>query len=466
MAFGIYSARFAHHTSSDFFLARRGLGAWVAALSASASAESGWVTLGLVGMGFKTGVGALWIIPGTLLAFLFNWIVIAPRLRRISDRNEAITLLDVLAGSFHGTPAKLIRWLGIVVIVIMLTTYVAAQFTAAAKTFQATFSWGYIPGVIAAAAIVIVYTVVGGFRAVAWTDVVQAAFMIAAMVLLPFMLVVYMGGFEVLWSRLLAIQEPSLVDPLAGKTGLALVGFFTLWLGIPLGYPGQPHVLIRFMATRDARAIKQASFISTAWVFFLFTGAVLLGIAARGWYGDMSDPEKVLPIVAMELLPGVLAGMVIAAVMAAVSSTADSQLLVSASSVSHDLYVRLLNRRPSQMSRMMIHRGTVMLIGFAALLVALSDYRVIFHFVLYAWTGLGSAFGPGLILTLLWKRTTGWGVFSGMVVGAITTILWVEIPALKQLAYEMVPAFFLAFLAVVIVSLLTGSTKSRSNCSL
>jgi sodium/proline symporter len=460
MAFGLYSARFSRGTSADFFLADRGLGAWVAALSASASAESGWVTLGLVGMGFKTGVGALWVIPGTLLAFLFNWMVVAPRLRRISAQRGAITLLDVLTDRIHYSAALIIRVLGILIIVIMLTAYVAAQFTAAAKTFEATFSWDYAAGAVAAAAIVLTYTIVGGFRAVAWTDVVQAIFMIGAVVALPWVLIGHMGGIEVLWSSLEALQEPALTDPFAGKLGLAIVGFLSLWLGIPLGYSGQPHLLIRFMAVRDDHAARRATFISTTWVMFLFIGAVLLGIAARGWYGSLPDPEKALPLIAMQFLPGVLAGMVIAAVMAAVSSTADSQLLVSASAISHDLYVNIFKRRLTESSRVLIHRITVFLVGVVALFVALTDNRVIFHFVLYAWAGLGSAFGPALILKLLWKRTTSWGVLAGMIVGFTTTILWVEVAILNQMVYEMVPAFVLAFLSVVVVSLVTDSRES------
>jgi sodium/proline symporter len=460
MAFGLYSARFSRATSADFFLADRGLGAWVTALSASASAESGWVTLGLVGMGFKTGVGALWIIPGTLVAFLFNWMVVAPRLRRLSAQRGAITLLDVLSDRFHSSPALAIRVLGILIIVTMLTAYVAAQFTAAAKTFEATFSWDYAAGAVAAAAIVLTYTIVGGFRAVAWTDVVQAIFMIGAVAVLPWVLIGHMGGIEVLWSRLEGLQEPTLTDPFAGNLGLAIIGFLSLWLGIPLGYSGQPHLLNRFMAARDDRAARRATFISTTWVMLLFIGAVLLGIAARGWYGSLPDPEKALPLVAVQLLPGVLAGMVIAAVMAAVSSTADSQLLVSASAISHDLYVRIFKRRLTESSRVIIHRITVFFVGIAALFVALTDNRVIFHFVLYAWAGLGSAFGPALILKLLWRGTTGWGVLAGMIVGFTTTILWVEVTTLNQLVYEMVPAFVLAFLCVVLVSLFTGSRKS------
>lgn len=453
IAFGVYSTRFARSTSNDFLLAGRGLGAWVAALSSSASAESGWVTMGLVGMSFKIGLGALWIVPGTLLAFLFNWLVLARRLRRASVEHQAITLLDILVSPYSGAAPRLIRAFGILILVTMLTTYMAAQITAAAKAIEATFDWEYLSGVAIGAALVLIYTTSGGFRAVAWTDVVQSVMMIGAVLVLPILMVMEMGGFDVLWVRLQQFEDPTLLHPVAGNTGLALLGFFALWLGVPLGYPGQPHVLVRFMAIRDERSIQRGTIISTAWVFLLFTGAVLLGIAARGWYGELPDPETALPIAAMEFLPPVLAGMAIAAVLAAVASTADSQLLISASAVSHDLVVRLLGKETSERSRVLVHRTTVLLVGLSATLIAMSESRTIFHFVLYAWAGLGAALGPALILTLLWHRTTGWGVLVGMLVGFTTVVAWIEIPVLNEFIYEMAPAFLLAIVAIVGISL-------------
>jgi sodium/proline symporter len=461
IAFGVYSARFARDTSDDFFLAGRGLGPWVAALSSSASAESGWVTMGLVGMSFNVGLGALWIVPGTVLAFMFNWLILARRLRQASVEHRAITLLDILVSPYSGSASLLIRALGILILVTMLTTYTAAQMTAAAKAIEATFDWNYLSGVAIGAALVLIYTTTGGFRAVAWTDVVQAVMMIAAVLVLPILMILEIGGFDSLWQRLRQLDDPTLLHPVAGNAGLALIGFFGLWLGIPLGNPGQPHVLVRFMAIRDERSIYRGTIISTGWVFFLFTGAVLLGIAARGWYGELPDPEKALPIAAIEFLPAALAGMMIAAVLAAVASTADSQLLLSASAVSHDLVVRLLGKGASEGNRVLLHRVTVLLVGLSAMLIAMSESRAIFHFVLYAWAGLGAAFGPALILTLLWHRTTGWGVLAGMLVGFTSAVAWIEIPVLKELIYEMGPAFALATLAILCVSVLTVPSPRR-----
>jgi sodium/proline symporter len=460
MVVGVYSARYAKRTSSDFLLASRGLGAWVAGLSSAASAESGWVTLGLVGISFKTGIGALWIVPGTVLAFLFNWVVIANRLRRTSLERGALTIPDVLALPYEGIAAVFIRVSAVLIILSMLTAYVAAQLNATGKTFEATFGWSYSVGVLGGASIVLIYTVTGGFRAVSWTDVVQAMLIVGAVLLLPIVLLVHAGGIFDVWARLQTIEAGSnFTQPFAGKTGMALIGFLAVWLGIPLGYPGQPHVLIRFMAIQNEAAVRRGAVISTVWVFLVFCGAVGLGIVARAVYGELPDPEKVLPIAAMDFLPGVLAGLVIAAVLAAICSTADSQLLLSASAVTHDLYVRLFGREPDESHRFRANRLVVLLIGVIATLVAAAEVRTVFDFVLYAWAGLGAAFGPALILTLVWHRTTGWGVLSGILVGFVTAIVWRQ--TLHYQLYELLPAFAFAFAAVVLVSLLTGAHASR-----
>jgi sodium/proline symporter len=466
MGVGIYSARFGRAGSTDFYLANRGIGAWVAALSSSASAESGWVTLGLVGMAFQTGIGALWIIPGTVLAFLFNWLVLAERLRKVSRNQGSITLPDVLAGKFSGRQADLIRLLAVLIILVMLGTYVAAQFNAAGKMFFALLGWPYHAGVIAGTLIVLIYTVSGGFRAVAWTDVIQALFMIGAVIILPVVLLVELGGIDAMWQHLTALDaNGTLTHPLAGKAGMALTGFLAGWLGIPLGYCGQPHILIRFMATRDENAIRRGTLISTLWVFLLFSGAVLLGIFARAYYGVLDDPETVLPRVATELLPGAIGGMMIAAVLAAICSTADSQLLVSASAVSHDLYVRLLGRHLDDRKVQLFNRMVVLAIGLIAMGFALGEVRVIFDFVLYAWAGLGAAFGPVLILVLLWERTSAAGVIAGMTVGFVTAIIWRQ--TLHDQLYELLPAFLLAFIVTAWVSRLwpdeiaPGNSKVR-----
>ena len=460
LAVGLYSARFSRNTSSDFFLADRELSGWVAALSSSASAESGWVTLGLVGTAFSTGVGALWIIPGTVMAFIFNWTIIAPRLRRASLQYHSLTIPDILAHPYPRTQRTLIRLISVIILLTMLTTYIAAQLNAAGKTFQGTFDWSYTAGVLCGAGIVISYTITGGFRAVAWTDVLQAMLMVTAVLVLPVVIIFHVGGIDEMLARLNA-QDRSLTDGFSGKAGLSLIGFLAVWLGIPLGNMGQPHILLRLMAVRDDAAIRRGAIVSTVWVFLLFTGAVLLGIAARAVYGTLADPEQALLIAANDFLPGAVAGLMIAAVLGAIASTADSQLLLAASSMSHDIAVALLKIRASARTRLLADRAAVLVIGIIATGIALGEVRAVFDFVLYAWAGLGAGFGPALILRLVWRRTTGWGVIAGMLVGVTTTIVWRM--TLHEQLYELVPAFFLSLTAVIVVSLLTSSSGNGAH---
>jgi sodium/proline symporter len=455
-AVGIYSTRFASKTADDFFLAGRGLGPWVAALSSSASAESGWVTLGLVGTAFKLGVCVYWFVPFTAGAFVFNWLIVAPRLRARAARDGSLTVIDVLAASHTALTALLIRILSVVIILTMLTAYVAAQLNAAGKTFQATFGWNYMTGVLVGTGIVVVYTVLGGFRAVAWTDVIQSVFMIAAVVILPAIIVIKIGGMSEVADRLRA-SEPTLTHVWGDKSGWAVVSFLALCIGISLGYPGQPHVLVRLMAIRDAAEIRRSAIISTIWVIILFTGAISLGICARAWYGTLADPEQALPIAAAdaEILPGVVGGMMIAAIMAAICSTADSQLLVSASAVSHDILVGLLGCELSIRTRRWLDRAAVVLVALVATMIAAREVRQVFDFVLdYGWAGLGAGFGPALVLTLWWPGVRGAGILSGMFAGVVTIVVWRQFPSLQSNLYNLVPGIIVATVVTVGVSLL------------
>lgn len=459
---GLLSVRSSRESESDFLLADRGLGAWVGALSASASAESGFVTLGLVGIAFSKGLYAFWIVPGTVLAFVFNWLVLAPRLQADSHEHGALTVTDVVARRFSGRVAVWIRLFAILMVLLMLTGYVAAQFNAAGVAFAGAFGWQYSTGVLVGAALVLLYTVIGGFRAIAWTDVVQAAFMIAAVILVPLLLIRLIGGPSTFVEKVAA--APELSDWFAGDTGLAaLLAAMALCVGVPLGNTGQPHVLVRIMAIRDASARRRAAVISTVWVGVLFTGAILVGLAARVYYGSLdaaagpSTAQQALPHVAADanVIPPVLGGMLIAAILAAICSTADSQLLVAASSISHDLLVRVRGATPSLRQRRILDRSAVAVLGAIATSIALGEVRSVFDFVLAAWDGLGATFGPALLLIYLNRRTTGTGILCAMVVGGITAILWRQTGlATTSGVYSLIPAFGLALLVGWAVSLL------------
>jgi len=378
-----------------------------------------------------------------------------------------LTVPDVLAAPYRGLASTFIRIAGVLIILSMLTAYVAAQLNAAGKTFQGTFGWDYRFGVLVGTAIILAYTATGGFRAIAWTDVVQSVFMISAVTLVPAVVIAKLGGPTEFWNRL-GDMEPdgSLTDPLAGKAGLALVGFLAVWLGIPLGNPGQPHMLVRLMAVKDRTAIRRGGIIASLWVLVLFTGAVMLGMAGRAYFGDLEDPEKTLPMIATngDLIPGVFGGMLIAAILAAICSTADSQLLVSASAISHDVPIGILGRQLSAARKLFWNRAAVVLVGAVATAIALAEVRSVFSFVLdYGWAGLGAGFGPALIMALLWKRTTGWGVFAGMIVGVSTAVIWKQFPDLHKQLYNLVPAFLFSLVAICAASLATQ--RSAASCT-
>ncbi len=480
VAIGLYSARFAKRSDEDYFLAGRSLGGWVAALSASASSESGWVTLGLVGWAFASGVQAYWIIPGCLLGFLFNWFVLAGRLRDRSIKLGALTIPDFFSFNFKER-YPLLRTLSVFIILAAMMLYVAAQLAAAGKAFTATFDGvDYRVGVLIGAGIVLLYTVIGGFRAVCWTDFLQALLMVGTLVAFPIYLLVTQGGYGFIQEQLSTVDD-SLLRFTPDKSGPALLGFFlgAGALGINFGYPGQPHVLIRFMALRSRKDALVGGVVSMTWGLCVYWGAVTVGLMARAmtaagasWGQLMLDQETSgvyqelgLVLSAMHMLPPVMAGMVLAAVLAAICSTADSQLVVAASAAANDFYARLLSKKPGA-SHMLVNRIVVLTIGIGAVLLVLydrSDVKVYEYVLSYGWAMLGAAFGPQMILLLLWKRASYAGCVSGMLTGFIVAIAWKLFydPTTTGIeVYNLPLAFVVALVVNVMVSLVMPSTIS------
>ncbi len=455
IAVGLYSSRLRRKTADDFVLANRELGPWTSALSASASSESGWVMLGLVGEAYLFGWAALWIVPGIAAGYLFNWFVIAERLRRSTRESGAVTLPQYICHRF-GPESKALRAVAVLIIFAAMLGYVAAQMNAAGKAFEAVFSLPYWIGVLAGAGIILTYTITGGFRAICWTDIVQATFMVIALIGMPIILFIHMGGYEPI-SSAIGAENPELLTLSGGRTSFGLLGFVIGMLGIGLGYPGQPHVLSRFMAARDRESVKRAGRIAFVWFILVYSGAIFFGVASRAYFGDLADPEQALPLALGQLLPPVLAGFVIAAIVSAICSTADSQLIVVSSSLSRDVLAWAQRKDAARDWGRFLRMDRLMLVLLALISVffALTKNRVIFEFVLYAWAALGAGFGPVVILGLLWKRANKAGAIAGMLTGLIVTVIWRNIPVLKSALYELVPAFVLAFLAVVLVSLMT-----------
>lgn len=455
IGFGLYSTKLRKKTSDDFVLANRELGPWAASLSASASAESGWVMLGLVGEAYLFGAAAFWIIPGIALGYLFNWFVIAERLRKTSTDGNLVTLPQYIVQRF-GKNSKALLLIPAVIITAAMLGYVAAQMNAAGKAFDAVFNMPYWLGVLVGAGIILAYTITGGFRAICWTDIIQASFMFIALIVMPFVVLDKLGGYG---NFLEGVQlvDPDMLSFSYGKVGFAMLGFIAGLIGIGLGYPGQPHVLSRFMAAKDSDTIKKGGVISISWMVLVYLGAVFFGLFAKVYFGEIGDPEQALPLAVAEFLPPIIGGFVIAAIVAAICSTADSQLIVVSSIISRDI-VPIFKKNVSNgdyRKTQNLDRIVLVLLALLSILFALSENRVIFTFVLYAWSVLGASFGPVVILGLLWKKTTKAGAVTGMLTGAIVSVVWRNIPSLKSAVYELVPAFILAFLAVWLVSLIT-----------
>jgi sodium/proline symporter len=414
------------HGGEDFHLAGRSLGAWSAGISSTASSESGWVTLGAVGMTFTYGVSGLWYAPGCLLGYLVNVYLVAPRLRPLSAGQGSITLTDVITRRW-GDPRNVLRITATSIVLICMMGYVAAQMTAAGKAFSSSLGLegrsGYILGVVIGAVVIILVTSLGGFRAVAWTDLFQGLLVAIALVALPIYAIASLGGFGALVQGLGAI-DTNFLSAGGGRLGSALWGYIVGQLGIGLGYPGMPHVITRYMAARDDREVQRLQVIAMLWGVAVFYGAGLVGLAGRVMMPDLADGEQALMAIALHLVHPVLAGLLLAAVISAILSTVSSQLLVAASAVSYDIVEETLGRSSDDRRSLVLGRWTVAIVGLIGILVALSEVRLVFWFVLFAWSGLGAAFAPLILLSLARGGVNRHGALAAMLTGAGVTVVW------------------------------------------
>ncbi len=449
----------------DFVLGGRRLGPWVAAISERASGESAWFLLGLPGAAYALGFSEFWSVIGIGFGVLASWALIAMPLRRATGEMGAITIPGFLALRFPDS-ATSIRLISSVIILFFYTTYVGAQFVGAGKILNATFGMSESTGMIVGAVVVLLYTVMGGFLAVAWTDLFQGLLMAVVAVLLPALALVEMGGVAGVVDALGA-RGPEFLTVDAGQTGRAFVfGVMVGGLSWGLGYFGQPHLLTRYMALRSHRDVRQGSLIAMSWVLVAYWGAALIGIAGVAILGpDLADQEQVMPLLAKALVPAWLAGLLISGAVAAMMSTADSQLLVATSSLTEDIYVRLIRggKPPGNPARLVL-LGRLAAVGVTAIALAMAflNQTLIFDMVAYAWSGLGSSFGPVLLLALWWRGITRHGALAGLVVGLVSTILWKQVGGLQEVLDIKAASFLLAFAATWWVSLGTGRSVARN----
>ncbi len=445
-----YSASRSTYSPSDFFLADRSLKAWVIAISSTASSESAWAVLGTVGLAYKEGLSALWFFPGCLLGYALNWIFIAERLRKYSRENGSLTVPDYLVTSLNDY-SDLIRIVSVTIIFACMMAYIGAQFTAIGKTFDAIYGIPHLISIPVGGTLIIVYTMMGGFRAVAWTDLIQGILMVIGLVVLSLTALVELGGFSAMIQKVNG-ASPTALTWMGGKSIAVFFGSMVGLLGIGLGYPGQPHVITRYMAAKDTKTIKQGMWIALGWGTLIYSSAILLGICGQALYPGLADPEHLFPIASENLLPPLLHAVVLTGVLAAIMSTASSQVIVAASAVAHDLYSKIMHKAHSDRQIIYVSRITVLLIGLGAMTVALAKTQIIFWFVLFAWSGLGASFGPVILFTLYSNKVTREGAVAGMLTGFFTTIIWKVTGLSDSIIYELVPAFLLSALAVWSVS--------------
>lgn len=404
--------------SEDFYLGGRKLGPMVAALSASASSSSAWSLLGVSGAAFAWGLPAIWLIPSTIAGFLINWYLIAPRLYTQSRASGALTLTEFIAGP-PGDPARqTIMRMGAGVILFSFTFYIAAQFQAAGTTFASVLGIEQGTAIMIGAAVVLAYVWLGGFWAASVTDTVQGLLMAFSALLLPLLAVIAVGGPAELVGSMFHSDVNGYQLWTDQASFPAALGFVFGLFGIGLGYPGQPHVVNRFMAIESEKAIVHGRRIAVGWACIIYTGMVLLGWCGRILVENLGDGEQLLFVLATMLLPALLAGVMVSAILSAIMSTADSQLLVAASSVSHDLK----GEHGSGADGLVRARWVVLLIGVLAIILAIVFPDRIFSRVLFAWQALAAAFGPLLVVTL-WRGPVrpGWRI-AALATGFVMTI--------------------------------------------
>lgn len=447
-------------TTTEYFLGGRKLGSWVVSMSAQASDMSGWLLMGLPGAAYLSGISAGWIAIGLAAGTYLNWLFVAKPLRQYTKvADDAITLPQFFKNRFQDT-SGIVSVIAAVFILVFFLFYTASGFVSCAKLFSSVFGIPYMAALAVGAVVVISYTFAGGFFAVCWTDFFQGLLMFFCVLAVPAITIGKLGGTGTFFAQVEAFNPNFLnlfVDGATNEPYTAL-GIISL-LAWGLGYFGQPHILVRFMGIEKPSAIKKSRRIATIWVLISLTAAVLIGVSGRMFLGDAlvkgGAQETVYITMVSRIFPVFIAGIFLSAILAAIMSTADSQLLVTASAITEDFYHNKIRPNASPQELMWISRICVIAVAVIAAFIATDQNSTVLGLVEYAWAGFGSAFGPLVLCSLFWRRTNKLGAYAGIVVGGVTDLVWAQLQGGIFDLYEIVPGFFCGLLAIIVVSLVT-----------
>lgn len=452
---------FYKRTSSieDYLLGGRSMGVWVTALSAQASDMSGWLLMGLPGAVFLSGMNQSWIAIGLFIGTVLNWWLVAPRLRVYTEQTSSLTLASFFESRFRD-PTGLLRIIAAILTLFFFTIYASSGMAGAGKLFESMFGISYASAVIGGCIVIVLYTFLGGFLAVCWTDLFQGALMFFSILIVPIVAYFVVGGADqVVEASSLKGISLSLFSSGGATLSVAAIISTMAW---GLGYFGQPHILARFMSIRSVKQMRRSSVIAIIWVLISLAGAVCIGLIGIAMFDSApgGDAEKVFIYMITELFNPWVGGILLAAILSAIMSTIDSQLLVSSSALTEDFYQKIIKRDASQKELILIGRVCVVLISVIAMVLALNPKSSILSLVSYAWGGFGAAFGPVVLAALFSKRTSWQAALAGMITGAVVCVLWKEI-GLGAYMYEIVPGFIANALVILIVSAIKPNSDSE-----
>lgn len=434
-----------------YILGERGLGSWVTALSAQASDMSGWLLMGLPGAVYLGGMVNAWIAVGLFIGTVLNWTCVSARLRSYTQMTDTLTLSSFFERRFDD-PTSLLRVGSSVIILIFFTIYSSSALVAAGKLFESVFQVDYKVAVFTGTAVIMAYTFLGGFLAVCWTDFFQGSLMFLAILVVPMLGTMSNGGISAIEADMAAKSiSTSLFHDGSGQTLSIVAVISTMAWG--LGYFGQPHILARFMGITSVKEIPKATVIAVTWVFISLAGAVIIGMVAIPMFDGLTggDQEKVFIYMIAKLFNPWVGGILLAAILSAIMSTIDSQLLVSSSALTEDIYKKILRREASEKELILVGRLCVLIISVIALSMALSPNKTILDLVAYAWGGFGAAFGPVVLFALYSRKTTWKSALAGMIVGTLVLVFWKH-AGLGKTMYEIVPGFAANLLTITLIN--------------